>query len=90
MSLQATVVSCQPGLVQMVRQDDMFECGKGVVVMWPDEGATFIPATGKNKYGINYLRDIIKQYNIKKGYKIEQAYFKLMCANNYDCVIIKL
>lgn len=90
MNLQATMVSCQPGLVQMVRQDDMFECGKGIVIMWPEEGMTVIPATGKGKCGIDYLRHIIKQYKIRNSYKIEQAYFKLMCARNYDYVIIKL
>ena len=89
MSLQADVITSQQGVVQMYRQDEMFECGKGIVVMWPEQGATFIPATGKNKYGIDYLRSIMKEYNVN-SYKVEQAFFKLMLGSNYDQINVKL
>jgi hypothetical protein len=89
MSLQAEVITSKQGVVQMFRQDYMFECGKGVVVMWPEQGATFIPATGKNKYGIDYLRSIMKEYNIS-SYKVEQAFFKLMLGSNYDRINVRL
>ena len=90
MSLEAKVVSCQPGLVQMVRYDDMFECGRGIVVMWPEQGGSYIPATGEGKCGIDYLMQIAKEYGLENNYKLKQAYFKLMLSRNYDQVNIKV
>lgn len=93
MSLQVEVISCRSGLVQMARQDEMFECGKGIVIFWPEHGASFIPATGEGKCGISYLRYIIKEYEQEyklSSYKIEQAFFRLMLGKNYDRINVRL
>ena len=83
----------QDKVIQLVRYDDMFETGKGIMVMWPNgHGGSFVNCdeTRGDSDGIEYLLKIANEYKINcKDYKIRKAYFELKYGRNYDKKIIK-
>lgn len=86
-----TIITSEKEVIQIVRFDDIFECGKGIQIMWPNCGSTMIPVTGKRNCGLDFFKESFKRYGINlPEYKIEQVWWKIMSMQNYDQINIKL
>lgn len=93
--LVAETVNCTNGVLQMVRYDEMFEAGKGIVVMCPVSGGIFVNCRedAGDRDGLAYLLKELRKYVDEfdfDEYKVEQAYFTLKCGRNYDKKNIKV
>ena len=93
--LVAETINCKNGVLQMVRYDEMFEAGKGIVVMCPIGGGIFVNCRedAGDRDGLAYLLKELKSYANEfdfDEYKIKQAYFELRCGRNYDKKNVKV
>ena len=93
--LVAETINCKDGILQMVRYDEMFEKGSGVVVVCPTRGCICVNfrEDAGDRDGLEYLlkelRDYANEFDFDE-YKIKQAYFALRCGNNYDKKNVKV
>ena len=93
--LVAETVSCKNGLLQMVRYDEMFEKGMGIVVMCPNSGGIFVNCRedAGDRDGLAYLLKELRTYANEfdfDEYKVKNAYFDLKCGRNYDKKNVKV
>lgn len=93
--LVAETVNCKKGVLQMIRYDEMFEAGKGIVVMCPTSGGIFVNCRedAGDRDGLAYLlkelRDYANEFDFDE-YRIKQAYFDLKCGQNYGKKNVKV
>ena len=93
--LVAETINCKSGILQMIRYDEMFEKGRGIVVMCPIGGGIFVNCRedAGDRDGLAYLLKELRSYANEfdfDEYKIKQAYFTLRCGNNYDKKNVKV
>ena len=93
--LVAETINCKNGVLQMIRYDEMFETGKGIVVMCPIGGGIFVNCRedAGDRDGLAYLLKELKSYANEfdfDEYKIKQAYFELRCGCNYGKKNVKV
>ena len=93
--LVAETVSCKKGVLQMIRYDEMFETGRGIVVMCPTEGGIFVNCRDDvgDRDGLAYLLKELKKYANEfdfDEYRIKNAYFDLKCGRNYERKNVKV
>ena len=93
--LVAETITCTNGVLQMVRYDEMFEKGKGIVVMCPTGGGIFVNCRedAGDRDGLAYLLKELRTYANEfdfDEYKIKQAYFELRCGSNYGKKNVKV
>lgn len=91
--LEAHIITATSNVIQLVRQDEMFESGKGIMVLWPEGGLTCVNCREDNgdRDGLQYLLKEVKEFcpNCQE-YKITSAYYKLKMANNYSRVNVRV
>lgn len=93
--LVAETVSCKSGVLQMVRYDEMFEKGMGIVVMCPIGGCICVNCNENagDRDGLAYLLKELRTYANEfdfDEYKVKNTYFDLKCGRNYDKKNIKV
>ena len=93
--LTAETITCKNGVLQMVRYDEMFEKGIGIMVMCPISGGIFVNCRedAGDRDGLAYLLKELRTYANEfdfDEYKIKQAYFELKCGNNYSRKNVKV
>ena len=93
--LVAETVNCKKGVLQMIRYDEMFEAGKGIVVMCPTEGGIFVNCRDDagDKDGLAYLLKELRSYANEfdfDEYRIKNAYFELKGGHNYERKNVKV
>ena len=91
--IQAQIMTANANVIQMVRQDEMFEYGKGIMVMWPQGGLTMVSFNEKNgdRDGLEYLLTQVEEMCPSvQEYKIVQAYNKLKLVGNYSSINVKV
>ena len=93
--LTVETVNCKSGMLQMIRYDEMFETGSGIVVMCPIRGGIFVNCSEDkgDRDGLAYLLKELKscadEFDFDE-YKIKQAYFALKSGSNYDKKNVKV
>ena len=93
--LTAETINCKSGILQMVRYDEAFEKGSGIVVMCPISGGIFVNCRedAGDRDGLAYLLKELRGYANEfdfDEYKIKQAYFELKCGSNYSRKNVKV
>ena len=93
--LVAETINCTNGVLQMVRYDEMFEKGRGIVVMCPTSGCICVNCNENagDRDGLAYLLKELRGYADEfdfDEYKIKQAYFELRCGRNYGKKNVKV
>ena len=93
--LVAETVNCKNGVLQMIRYDEMFEKGSGIVVMCPISGGVFVNCRedAGDRDGLEYLLKELRTYADEfdfDEYKIKNAYFELKCGRNYSKKNVKV
>ena len=93
--LTAETVTCKSGILQMVRYDEMFEKGSGIVVMCPTSGCICVSCRedAGDRDGLAYLLKELRKYANEfdfDEYRIKNAYFELKCGRNYSKKNVKV
>ena len=93
--LTVETVTCKNGVLQMVRYDEMFEKGIGIMVMCPISGCICVNCRedSGDRDGLAYLLKELRSYANEfdfDDYKIKQAYFELKCGSNYSRKNVKV
>ena len=93
--LTVETVNCKSGVLQMIRYDEMFEKGSGIVVMCPTSGGIFVNCdeNAGDRDGLAYLLKELKKYANEfdfDEYRIKNAYFELKCGRNYSRKNVKV